>query len=107
MFEYEKSIFDSDYNNPLTPSSSKIKVGSEGAADEMNTSPGTIRESSPEIFLQADRSCEGTDTDHYRESDADTSVEQPDITLTHACSSKYDLRHNPNPNPNCSDKYRF
>ena len=48
----------------------------------MKNSPGTIREKSPEIFPQTDRSCDGTDTDHYMQPDADTSVEQFDRTPT-------------------------
>ena len=41
--EYEKSIFDSDYNNRVTSISPEISVQSEGAADELSTSPGTIQ----------------------------------------------------------------
>ena len=98
--EYEKPIFDSDYNILLTPNSPEITVRSEEAADEMRSAPGTIRENSPEIIPQADRSYDGTDTDHYMQPDSDTSVEQPDPTPTNSRSSKYDLCHNPKPNCN-------
>ena len=90
--EYEKPIFDSDYKNPVTHNSHEITVRSEEAADEMRSTPGTLRETSPEIIPQTDRSYDGTDTDHYMQPDADTSLEQPDSTPTNPRSSKYDLR---------------
>ena len=43
---------------------------------------GTIREISPKIFPQTDRSYDGTDTDHYMQPDADTTAEQLDPTPT-------------------------
>ena len=92
--KFDMPIFDSDYNNLVTRTSPEIPVRSEEAADEMKSTPGTIRENSPKIFPQTDRSCDGTDTDHYMQPDADTSVEQPHPTPTNPRSSKYDLRHN-------------
>ena len=71
----------------------------------MRSTPRTIREKTPEIIPQTDRSYEGTDTDHYMQPDADTSVEQLDPTPTNPRSSNYDLRHNPD--PNCNDDYRY
>ena len=71
----------------------------------MSSTPGTIRENSPEIFFQTDRSCDETDMDHYMQPDADTSVEQTDLTPTNRRSSKFDLRRNPK--PNCNDDYRY
>ena len=103
--EYEKPIFDSDYNNRVTPTSPEIAVQSEEAADEMRSTPGTIRENSPEFIPQTDRSYDGTDTDHCTQPDADTSVEQSDPTPTNPRSSKYDLCYNPKPNGN--DDYRY
>ena len=103
--EYDKPVFDSDRDNLVTPSSPKITVRSEKAADETRSTLGTIRESSPEIIPQVDRSYDGTDTDHYMQPDADTGVEQKAPTPTHPRSSKYDLRHNPK--PNCNDDYRY
>ena len=52
-----------------------------------------------------DKSCDGTDTDHYVEPDADTSVEQPNLSPTNPISCAYDLRHNPK--PNCNEDYRY
>ena len=95
--EYEKSIFDSIYKNLVSPNSPEITLRSEGAADEMSTTPGTIRERSPELFPQENRSCDGTDTDHYMQPDVDKSVDQPNPTPTNLCSSNYDLRHIPEP----------
>ena len=63
-------------------------------------------ESVAQIFFQKDRSCDGTDTDHYMQPDwiRDTSVEQTDPTPTIPRSSKYDLRRNPK--PTFKDDYR-
>ena len=71
----------------------------------MRNSPVTIQKNAPEIIPQADRSYDGTDTDHYMQPDADISVEQPEPTPTNPCSSKCDLRLNPK--PNCNDGYRY
>ena len=71
----------------------------------MRNTPGTIRENSPEVIPQTDRSCDGTDADHFMQPDADTSVEQPDPMPTKRRSSKYCLRHNSK--PNCDDDYRY
>ena len=71
----------------------------------MMSTPGIIRENSPEIIPQTDGSYDGTDTDHNMEPNADTSVEQPDLTPTNPRSSKYGLRHNPK--PKCNDDYRY
>ena len=48
--EYDKPIFDRDYNNLVTPNSPEITVRSEEAANEMSSTPETIRENSPEFF---------------------------------------------------------
>ena len=71
----------------------------------MSSTPGNIKENSPEICPKTNRSSDGTDTDHYMQPDADTSVEQLDSTPTNLRSSKFDLRHNPK--PNCNDDYRY
>ena len=103
--EYDKPIFDSDCDNMVKPNSPKTTVRSENAADETRSTPGTTRQCSPEIIPQVHNSCDGTDTDHYMQPDADTSVEQNDPTPSNPRSSKYDLRHNPR--PNCNDDYRY
>ena len=103
--EYDKPIFDSDYINLATPNSREITRQSEEAADEMMNNPGTIGQNSPESIPQTDRSFDGTDTDHYMQPDAETTVEQLNPTPTNPRSSKFDLRHNPK--PKCSDNYRF
>ena len=103
--EYEKPIFDSDYNILVTLFSPEITARSEEAADEMRSTPGTIQENSPEFIFEADRSYDGTDTDHYMQPDADNSVDQSEPTPTNPCSSKYDLRHNLK--PNCNEDYRY
>ena len=100
--EYEKPIFDSDYNNLVAPNSLGITVRSEDAAGEMSSTPGTIPEVSSEI---CSRSSDVAETDHYMQPDVDTSVEQHDPTPTNPRSSKYHLRHNPK--PYCNDNYRY
>ena len=103
--EHQKPVFDSDNNNLVTPNPLEITVQSEEAADEIRSAPGTTKENSPEGIPQTDRSYDGTDTDHYMQLDADTSVEQPKPTPTNPRSPKYDLRHNPK--PYCNDDYRY
>ena len=76
--EYDEPKFDSDYNNLVTPNSPEITIQSEEATDKMRSTPGTIREKSPENITQTDGSYDGTDTDHDKQPDADTTVEQPD-----------------------------
>ena len=49
-WEYEKSIFDCDYNNAVTPNSSEITVRSKEPADETIIIPGTTGEGSQEIL---------------------------------------------------------
>ena len=104
-WEYDKLIFDSDRDNMVISNSPEVSVWPEGAADETRSNPGTIQEDSSEIVPHTDDIDNGTDTDHYMQPDADTSVEQIDPTPTNPRSSKYDLRHNPR--PNCNDDYRY
>ena len=80
--EYEKPVFDSDYINLVTPNSPEITIRSEEAADKMRSTAGNIREKSPELIPQTYSSNYRTDTDHYMQLDANTSVEQPDPTPT-------------------------
>ena len=61
--EYDEPIFDSDFNNLVTPSSLGIPIRSDETANEMRSTPGTRPESSPEIISQPDRSFDGMDTD--------------------------------------------
>ena len=89
----------------MTPNSPEITVRSVETADEMRSTPGTIRESSPESIPHSDRLCVGTATDQYMQPDVDMSVEQPDPTSTNPRSPKYAVRHNPK--PNCNDDYRY
>ena len=103
--EYDKTIFESDDKDLVTPNSPEITERSEEATDEMRSTPGTIREESLEIIPQVDSSYDGTDTAHHMQPDSDTSVEQIDPTPTNPRSSKYGLRHNPR--PNCNDDYRY
>ena len=58
----------------------------------MRNTPGAIRENSPKIIPLPDTTYNGRDVDYDRPPDADTSVEQLDLTPTNPCSSIYDLR---------------
>ena len=68
--------------NLLTPNSPEITALSEEAADEMSTTPETTQENFSESCPQTERTCDGTDTDHYMQPEVDTSVEPPDRTPT-------------------------
>ena len=103
--ENEEPFFDGDYNNLVTSNSPEITVQTEEAADEMGSTPGTIRENFPQIIRQTGGSYDGRDTDHYMQPDSDTSVEHHDPTPTNPRSSKYDLNHNPK--PICNGDYRY
>ena len=48
--DYDEPISYDDYNNSVTPSSPKITIRSEQAADEMRSTPRTIPRNSPEII---------------------------------------------------------
>ena len=102
--EYDKPIFDSDRDNMIIANSPEVTVGSEQADDETRSTPATIQKDSSEILPHTNDIEDETDTDHYMQPDADTSVEQIDRTPTNPRSSKYDLRHNPR--PNCNNDYR-
>ena len=103
--EYDEPIFDSFYNNLAPPSPHEKTIRSEQTADEITSTPGIIPGNSPGNTSHPDGSCDGRNEDHDAHPDADTSVEQPDLTPTNPRSSKYDLSHNPK--PNCNDDYRY
>ena len=86
------------------PSPPEITIRSEQTADEIRNTPGITPENSPEIIPPPDGSPDGRDMDRHTQPDADMSVEQLDPMPTNPRSSKYDLRHNPQ--PNCNDDYR-
>ena len=103
--EYDKPIFDTDRDNLVSLHSPEVTVRLGEAADETRSTPGIIQEDSSDILPHTDEIDDGTDTDHYMQPDADTSVEQIDPTPTNPHSSKYDLRLNPR--PNCNHDYRY
>ena len=82
-----------------------FKTLSQEVADEMRSTPRTIRENSPGINPQTDKSYDGAHTDNYMQPDAVTRVGQPDRTPNNHRTSIHDLRHNPT--PNCNDDYRY
>ena len=80
--EYDKPIFDSDRDNMVVPNPSEVTVQPEEVADETRNTPGNIQEDSSEILPHTDDMDDGTDTDHYMQPDAETSVERIDPTPT-------------------------
>ena len=103
--EYDKPIFDSDRDNMVIPKSPEVTLRSNQAVNETKSTPGTIQKDSSENLPHTHDVDDGTDTDHYMQPDADTSVEQIDPTPTNTRSSKYDLRRNPG--LNCNNDYRY
>ena len=80
--EYDEPIFDTNYNNLVTPNPPENAIRSKHAADKMRSTPGTIPENSPETIPQPDTTYDERDVDHDTQPDADTSVEQLDPTPT-------------------------
>ena len=70
----------------------------------MSDTPGTAHECSPEVFPQTEELSDLRDTFPDMEPDVETISEQPESNPTNPRSSKYNLRHNPQ--PNCNDNYR-
>ena len=103
--EYDKPIFDSDRDNLKLPNSPEVTVRSGEAADETRSTPGNIQDDSSDSLPHTDEIEDGTNTYHYMQPDADTTVEQIDPMPTNPRSAKFDLRHNPT--PNCNDDYRY
>ena len=103
--EYDKPIFDSERVNIKSSNSPEVTVRPGEAADETRSTPGTIQEDSSDTLPHTDETEDGTNTDHYMQPDADTSVEQIDPMPANSRSAKYDLRHKPR--PNCNDDYRY
>ena len=103
--EYEKPIFDAEENNAMPPNSPEISVQSDASTEEMQNTPRTSHECSPEIFPQTEELSDVTDTYPHVEPDVETSSEQPNNSPTNPRSSKYNLRHNPK--LNCDDDYRY
>ena len=74
------------------------------ANDETCIIPGTLQVGSPVTFPTTDWLCDGKNTDHNMEPDAEASLEQPKSTSANPRCRKYQLRHNHT--PNCKDDYR-
>ena len=91
--DYEQSIFEAENINATPPNPHEIQVQTDISAEEMRNTPRTAHECSPEIFPQTEKVSDVTDT----EPDMEPNSEQPESFLTNPRSSKYKLRHNPNP----------
>ena len=64
-----------------------------------------MQEDSPEVFLHTDEIVDGTDTDHYKEPNAETYSEKLSPTDVNPRNTEYYLRHNLK--SNCNDDYRY
>ena len=103
--EYETPIFDNGQHEPDRDNSPEVTVRHDLPNDETCTIPGTIQEHSPEIIPHTNEIGDGTDTDHYKEPDAEVDVEPFSPPNINPGSTNHDLRHNPK--PNCNDDYRY
>ena len=91
--------------NAALPNPHKIQVQKFISTWKMRNTPETAHKCSPEIFPQTDGVSDVTDTYPHMEPDVEPSSEQPESSLTHPRSSKYNLRQNAK--PNCNDEYRY
>ena len=103
--EYETPILDNGQLELDSDNSFEITVRHDLPNDETCTLPWTIQEDAPEIFPHTEEISDGTDTDHYTESDAEAGSEQLSPSNFNPRSANSDLRHNPKPNSN--DDYRY
>ena len=103
--DYERPIFDADYDNMAPCDPPETSVWSELPPEDMWKTPETSRERSPESFPSKDGLCDGTDTFLYTEHDAEIGLEQHQPRPINPHSSKYNSRHNPK--PICNDDYRY
>ena len=103
--KYEAPIFDKGQHEPNADNSLEITVRHDLPNEETCTILGTKHKGSPNIFSQIFEVGDGTDTDHYMESDAELNSEQLSPTDIILSCTKYDLRHNLT--TNCNDDYRY
>ena len=103
--DHEKPTFDAEKNNATPPNSPEFQVQSNLSTEEKRNTQGTTHDCSPETFPQTEELTDATDTYAHMEPDVETSSEQPNDRPTNPRSSKYNLRHNPN--PNCNGDYRY
>ena len=94
--EYETPTFNNGQREPDNDNSPEITLRHDLPNDETCTIPGTIQEDSSEILPHTDEIGDGTNTDHYMESDAEANSGQLSPTDGNPRSTKYYLRHNPN-----------
>ena len=104
-YDYDEPIFDAEDKNAAPPSPQEIPLESDFSTQEMKKTSGTTYECSPGIFPQTDEVTDVTDGYLHMEPEVETSLEQPENSLTNPRSSKYNLRCNPK--PNCNDDYRY
>ena len=102
---YARDNFDAEKNNVTPPNSHENPIQSDFPTEGMRNTPGIAHECSPEFFPQTEELNDVTDTYPDMEPEVELSSEQPNSSPTKPRSSKYNLRHNPE--PNCNDDYRY
>ena len=103
--DYEQPIFDAENDNEAPTNSQEIPIRTDFSTEEMRNTPGEPHVCSPEIFPGTDDDSDVIDTCPHMEPYVGTSSEQPQNSPTDPRSSKYNLRHNPE--PKCNDDYRY
>ena len=102
---YETPTFDNGQHDPDNDKSPEMTVRHHLPINETCTIPGNIHEDSSEILPHTDVRGDGTDTDHYKELDAEANWEQLSPTDVNPNSTKYDLRQKSQ--LNCNGDYRY
>ena len=102
--DYESPIFDAKDDNAFPGNSTETEVRSGMPTDGTWNTPGNSRERSPEIIPQTGDLFVLTDTYPYMEPEEELSSEQPNHSPISCRNSKYNLRHNPQ--PNCDEDFK-
>ena len=101
------AYFRNGQHEPDTDNSHETTIKHNLAKDKTCTIPGNIQDGFSEIFPQTDEVGDGIHTDHYKKTNAETLSEQLSPTDANPRSTRYDLRHNPQPNYNDDYRYQF
>ena len=89
--KYETPIFNNSRHKPDNQKSPGETAIHDLTNNEACISPGTIQESCPEMFPRKDELCDGTDTDHYMDPDAEKSLEQLSPTNANSLITRPDV----------------
>ena len=104
-WECEKPNFNAENNNATTPNSPEKLLQYDLSNEETWNTPEIAQECPRELLPQIEELCDVTDTYPDMEHDEERISGQPNISSNNPRSSKYNLRHNPQ--PNCNGDYRY